>query len=363
KGSAKADAPASSTGETASATKGMAKSGNDKVRLQVYGQVNRGILATDDGTSTDLYHVDNDNSATRIGMKGTAKINDDLTAGTKIEVQFESNSTAAVNQDDESVGPNNFTERHLDAYFLSKTWGKFSFGQGDTATNGTSEIDLSGTSVIGYSYAGGMAGGINFVNPATGLLSGIDISDVMTNMDGLSRRDRFRYDTPSFGGFSLAGSLVEDSKRDLALRYSGKMPGATIAAAAGYAFQDRSSTKHQANGSFSVLMDSGFNVTFAGGMRDIDIAGRDTPYFVYGKLGYKADLNSYGDTNFAFDYGRYEDIRQDDDTAQLFGIYAVQQIKDAGTELYLGYRWHDLDVPGTEYDAIHAAMLGTRIKF
>ncbi|MCG8619709.1 MAG: porin, partial [Desulfobacterales bacterium] len=334
-----------------------------KVQLQVYGQVNRAILVTDDGTSTDLYHVDNDNSSTRIGMKGKAKINDDLTAGTKIEVQVESNSTATINQDDESIGANNFTERHLDAYFLSKTWGKFSFGQGDTASNSTSEIDLSGTSVAGYSYAGGMAGGIKFVNPTTGQLSNIDVSDVMTNMDGLSRRDRFRYDTPSFNGFTLSGSLIEDSKRDLALRYSGKMPGAKIAAGAGYAFQDRSATKHQANGSFSVLLDSGFNFTFAGGMRDIDTADRDTPYFFYGKLGYKAKLNSYGSTNFACDYGRYEDIRQDDDTAQLFGVYAVQQFMDAGTELYLGYRWHDLDVPGTEYDAIHAAMLGTRIKF
>ncbi|MCG8616451.1 MAG: porin, partial [Desulfobacterales bacterium] len=195
KAPAKAETPAASTAAKTPVmtTKGMAKSGNDKVQLQVYGQVNRAVLATDDGTNTDLFHVDNNNSSTRIGMKGKAKINDDLTAGTKIEVQFASNSTAAVDQDNESAGPNNFTKRHLDAYFQSKTWGKFSIGQGDTATNGTSEIDLSGTSVAGYSYAGGVAGGLNFVDPATDNLSGIQISDVMSHMDGLSRNDRFRY--------------------------------------------------------------------------------------------------------------------------------------------------------------------------
>lgn len=344
-------------------TKNIAKSGNDKVQLQIYGQVNRGVLITDDGTNTDVFHVDNDNSSTRIGLNGKVKINEDLSAGTKIEVQFESNSTASINQDDESVGPNNFTERHLDLFFESKSMGKISLGQGDTASNGTSEVDLSGTSVVGYSGVSDMAGGINFVDPSTEVLSGVSIGDVTSNMDGLSRRDRIRYDSPSFNGFMLSGSLIEDSRQDLALRYSGKMADAKFSAALGYAHQDESSTEHQYNGSASLLMGNGLNFTVAGGMREIDEDNRDDPYFIYGKVGYKANFNSLGNTNFAIDYGHFEDIDQNDDETQSVGIFAVQQIEDAGIDLYFGYRWFDLDRPGTGYDSINAILFGSRIKF
>jgi len=40
------------------------------------------------------------------------------------------------------AGPNNFTERKLEIYFDSKRLGRLWLGQGDTASNGTSEVDL-----------------------------------------------------------------------------------------------------------------------------------------------------------------------------------------------------------------------------
>ena len=98
-------------------------------------------------------------------------------------------------------------------------------------------------------------------------------------------------------------------------------------------------------------------------MRDLDTAGRDEPYYFYGKLGYQANLNSYGPTNFAIDYGYFEDIAQDNDDAATIGLFAVQQIKEYGIDLYFGYRWHELDRTGTDYDDINALMIGSRIKF
>lgn len=350
--------------EAKPSTKGVVKSGSDRVQAKLYGQVNRGILAVDDGTNTKVLLVDNDNSSTRLGFTGDAQVTDDLSLGAKVEVQFESNSTADVDQENEDVSPNNFTKRHLDLFFKSKAAGKLSLGQGDTATNGTSEMDLSGTSVIGYSGVGDMAGGINFVSPGTGgTLSGIRISDVMTNMDGLSRRDRIRYDTPSLVGFTLSGSVIEDQRQDLAVRYSGQMSGLKIAAAVGYAHQDRSATENQYNGSFSMLLNNGLSATFAAGMRDIATTGREEPYFFYGKLGYKLQVCPLGPTNLAADYGYYEHIDQNNDEAQTFGLFAVQNLSNYGTEVYLGYRWHDLDRPGTDFDSINAVMIGSRIKF
>lgn len=344
--------------------KDLVRSGGDKVSARVYGQVNRGVLYAGDGENNDFIFVDNDNSSTRIGFLGNARLNDDFAVGTKIEVQFESNSTAAVSQDDQSVGPNNFTERHLDLFFESKTYGKLSLGQGSTASDGSSEVDLSGTDVVGYSGAGDLAGGIKFYDTAANALSGVRIGDVVSNMDGLSRKDRLRYDSPTCAGFTLSGSLIEDGQQDLAIRYSGKFQGINLAGAIAYANTEASSTvENQYNGSVSLLLDNGLNGTFAAGYQDMLADNREEPTFYYFKLGYKTKIFDIGPTAFAIDYGRFNDIAQNDDQVDTIGAQAVQNLTNLGTELYLGYRYHSMDRTGFDFDEINAVLTGARIKF
>lgn len=218
---------------------GVVKSGNKTASVQLYGQVNRGVLVADDGNNTDVYHVDNDNSSTRIGLRGKAEISDDLAIGSKIEVQFESNSSSDVNQNAKrNVSPNNFTQRHLDFWIDSKTMGKLSIGQGDTASNGASEVDLSRTNLIGYSDVALMAGGILFYDNTTQDLSTTSIVKTFSNMDGMSRDDRARYDTPNFSGFYASTSFIADDAIDVALRYSAKFPGFKLAGALAYAWPE-----------------------------------------------------------------------------------------------------------------------------
>ena len=151
------------------------QSGSDRVKLTLSGQVNRGLLFIDDGEETETFNVDNDNSSTRVRLVGEARPSEDFAVGANIEVQFESNSTAAVNQDDQrNVGPNNFTERKLELYFDHARYGKLSLGQGDMASNGSAEVDLSGTGVIGYSGVADLAGGVLF-RADDGELTGIAI--------------------------------------------------------------------------------------------------------------------------------------------------------------------------------------------
>lgn len=343
----------------------VVKSGNKTASVKLYGQVDRGVLVSDDGNDTDTYFVDNDNSSTRIGLLGKADVSDDLLVGTKFEVQFESNSSSAVNQNDKrNVGPNNFTERHFDFYIQSKTLGKLSVGQGDTASNGTSEVDLSGTSLVGYSSISDMAGGILFYDDDTDTLSGTDVGDAFSNMDGLSRDDRVRYDTPTFAGFYASTSFIADDAIDVALRYSGKFNGFKLAAALAYAWPDDArSFDDQFNGSVSMLLDCGFSATFAAGGRNYDGSDRDDPYFYYGKLGYQWKPFSVGLTAVSFDYGSYDDINADDDDADTFGIQFVQKVTDWSSEFYMGYRWHKLDRDGTDYDNVSALLTGARFKF
>jgi hypothetical protein len=88
-------------------------------------------------------------------------------------------------------------------------WGTLRLGQGDTATNGTSEVDLSGTDVAAYSSVDDVGGNFEFRDNGVG--TGITVSDSRSNFDGLSRKDRVRYDTPKWAGFFASGSVGNNS--------------------------------------------------------------------------------------------------------------------------------------------------------
>lgn len=89
-------------------------------------------------------------------------------------------STADVSQDyQRNAGPNNFTERRLEVFVNSDTYGRLLLGQGDTSSNNSSEVDLSGTVVVAYSNVADFAGGIQCQED--GDLSGVSIGDTFDN--------------------------------------------------------------------------------------------------------------------------------------------------------------------------------------
>ena len=183
-------------------------SGQERIKLAISGQVNRMVNVADDGDKTKAYHVDNDNSSTRFRLVGTGQVSEDFSIGTNIEVEMQSNDSANVDQINESEGSVNFKDRKLEAVFKSKRLGTVSIGQGDTASNSTSEVDLSGASVVAYSSISDLAGGLFFFDDDTNDLTTIQVKDVFSNLDGLSRKDRVRYDTPEFYGFTASASAV-----------------------------------------------------------------------------------------------------------------------------------------------------------
>jgi hypothetical protein len=247
----------------------------------------------------------------------------------------------------------------------SKRYGKLSLGHGDTASNNTAEVDLSGTDVVGYSSIADMAGGQFFFDNDTDTLSNTTIGDVFSNFDGLSRDDRLRYDTPDFYGFVASGSVVSGDAADVALRYSAKFGDFKLAAAAAYSdpASNSGSVDDTIDGSISVLHGSGFNLTFAGGTRDYKVSGRDDGMFYYGKLGYQRKFFSIGTTAMSVDYSRNEDVEQDGDEADTVGFQFVQNIDQWATEYFLGYRYHSLDRDNTDFKDINAVMTGLRVKF
>jgi predicted porin len=338
---------------------------SEKVKIQAYGQVNRAVLAADDGDSSDYYNVDNDNSSSRVGLLGSVAANDDLTIGARMEFEYQSNPSNVVNQLNKEPDGASFDDRWIDLQIASKRFGKLYLGKGSTASDNTSEVDLSGTDVIGYSSVVDMAGGILFYDKDTDALSTVKVSDAFSNFDGLGRRNRIRYDTPEFWGFTLSASAPSDGG-DVALRYAAKWGEALkFAAAAAYAnpkaFDD--AVDDQYAGSASVLHDSGLSLTVAGGMQELEDDDRDDPVFYYGKIGYRHAFFDVGESRFSVDYNHTDDLAQDGDDADSVGLQFVQDFSRWGTEFYLGYRWHALDRDDADFDDINAVMSGLRVKF
>lgn len=341
------------------------KPGNPKAELKLYGQINKAVLYSNDGNTDDVYLVDNDNSSTRIGALGSIRPGDKYEIGTLIEVEYQTNPSNLVNQEEERISSTGFEKRHLDLWVKSQTFGKISLGWGSTASDGTSEMDLSGTSVVGYSNVEGMAGGQLFFDENTNLPSGITIGSVTNNMDGLSRDERIRYDSPSFSGFTGSASYISKGGGDAAVRYRGQIETFKLAAAVAYSNPGGTSgmIDDTFNGSISALHDSGFSGTVAMGTRNNKGDGRDRSAFFYAKLGYQANWIQLGTTFLSVDFGRFSDIRVNGDTADVYGFQLVQDFRTWGTEAYLGYRLHKLDRDGEDYDNINAVMAGMRVKF
>jgi hypothetical protein len=336
-------------------------SGQERVKLSISGQVNRAMNVADDGKDTEAYFVDNDASNSRVRFVGTVKATDDLTLGSKIEVAIAPNESSDVDQENEESG-DFFDQRWAEVSLESKRFGKVSLGKGDTASNNTAEVDLSKVDVIAYASVADIAGGLLFRTKSGDTLTDISIGDAFKDLDGLSRKSRLRYDTPTFHGFKLAGSLVSDQRYDGSLWWGGQGYGFKAAAAVGIAEPNEDDTSGQYSGSFSVLHEAtGLNLTVSAGLKDRDNVDDPTNFYI--KPGWIANFFSVGETAFAVDYTRSENLPTEDDDGYSFGVAAVQYFEDYGTELYAQYRLYSLDVGGPSVNDINVGTVGARVKF
>ena len=365
-------AKGAATAEPAKLPPKVARSGNDNVTLSVSGQVNRAVLFGHDGSDTEVAHVDNDNSSTRVRFRGKGKFDQNLSVGTNIEVEFESNSSASVNQiASRGIGPNNFKERKLEFYVDHKMLGRLWLGQGDTASNGTSEMSLSGTSVVAYSGVEDLAGGLLFRRarplPA-GFSSPLDptnptVGDAFNQLDGLSRDDRIRYDTPALLGFQASASAIADGRWDVAGRYNAEWFDMFKVSAA-IAYANETDTLDRVNGSVSVLhTPTGLNATFAAGFDDFDASGLNNRQFMYAQLGWRYGFFDFGETRFGIDWYEGNHIDGNGDWSRSFGAALVQKVDRVATEFFVGVRNYEYKKELISFDDVFAVMTGGRVKF
>jgi hypothetical protein len=330
------------------------------INFSISGQINRAALYADDGGTGEWFFVDNSNSSTRFRFRGSNKFKGGWRVGLLWEVEMKSNPSSDVSMEDDSDIPDNvtFNERHMDIWVEKMV--TLRLGQGDTASNGTSEVDLSGTTVAAYSSVSDVGGGFEFKDNSQEI--GVSVGDSRSNFDGLSRRDRIRFDSPRWEGFFASGSFLGNSEWDLAARYAGDLGWARLAAAAGWADFGNSSDSNggtrdgQFSSSASMLFKSGLNLTASYALRD---QNGTNPWNYFGKIGYKFRKKHAASVQ----YSRTKHLSAEDDKGGTLGLaYVFSPWRSV--EFYGTYYLHMLDRDqGSDPDDIDIVMAGARVKF
>ncbi len=326
--------------------------------LGISGRINQALLYGDNGEQSDKFLVDNSNSSSRIMVRAEAVLNDRILLGGRMKLPIILNSSVGTGFDQGGIRLSfgEFGEREFDAYIAHSDYGRFFFGYGSTASDGSAVTDLSGTQVIATSAVRDFAGGLAFDQ------DGPRIRDVFDNFDGLLDNYRLRYDTPRFNNFAVGASVTIDGDADMAIRWENRLDDIRLAAAASLIrWHDG---VEQAAVSASGLWRSGFS---AAATLSAQHRNDRTAYLIYGKVGYFAGALPIGPTAFALDVALNRNVRADGDRAFSSGLFAVQTFdRDdilRGIDVYAGARFHHLESRFRTHHRLIAAMTGVRLRF
>jgi hypothetical protein len=393
-----------------------ARKGNRKVSLTVSGWVGQQVMAWDDGHESNVYVTDLGSTlGSHVKFTGQATILPGWTAGYVLHLEAIGSDSLTTNQSHPD-GPSALTGTANGVGTLQSFWfiksdqlGKVSVGkQSDAADNTAILVDGSGSLVP----ANWVAFDVNSfgirqkgTDAATGLVWGggycSSFGGAWGDCDGFPNNS-VRYDSPTFGGFSVSASWGEDDVWALTGRYAGEWGDFKVAGAASYA--DSSDEKY--NGGF-------FTATTAPAPADIGAAvnpGVEQQYFQaalyaehvptglfgyaayghddfdgldgqsetwYGKVGIRQRWNPLGHTvlygeylnargDGAFSQSAGEDIGATHDRTELWGGGIVQEVDAAAMSIWIKYRHLDYDDNNTEdirYNSFDYVGMGALINY
>ncbi|WP_297975898.1 porin [uncultured Amaricoccus sp.] len=371
-------------------TTGALATGNDKVRLTFSGQINRALNVVNDGISTDLYQVDNENASSRFRFLGETSPYNDTQALTLFEFEWPANGSIDVSQLSQSFNINDeLNLRLLEVGFSNNNWGSFFIGQGWMASDGTNEIDISGITTPAwasepYAFYGmlvtdsdspfdyvlkpGVDPSVDGFDPENAS-NFVSIGNLMDPLDGLSRLVRVRYNSPVFAGFQLSASAATEDRYDVALRYAGETSWMRVAAGVAW-WTDASDDGFDGwSGSASMLLTgenwyNGLSFTAAAAEKDFDQPSNgQNPSSWFGKVAYAWNPWEIGRTAVALTYGKYDNYISDDDSSALYGIGFSQNLDPFGTELYAAIYQTNPEIADTDVNDMTLFQLGAMVRF
>jgi predicted porin len=318
------------------------------VKVTIGGHVNRMIRFADNGDQSDIQHLDNSASQTRLRVSGKDMLQDGMMAGFNWETGMASNLSEF--QDIEQTGNDSNSEfliRVAEVWVSSDEWGKVALGQGDGAARHSGRKDLSGTE-LAHNNDFRRLHSVRF-RDSGGFFVG-DVSEVFHSYEGV-RDDRLRYDSPSIRGITGAASIGNNDEFEAGLVYDGKLSyldGAKLIGAIGYTRNleqgfGSPDIDYQLSTSWSLALKNDFNVTAAYGRQNLDKNNNDSNQAYYLKLGYKLGQNA-----FSIDWGCSIDSQDPLSASNTvdgthYGVGWARPISRYNSTLYAGLRNFQMD--------------------
>ena len=225
------------------------------VDFTLSGQVGRTLFVNDSDTSTNPMSIGSDgeirdnNGATRFRLNGSSELDD----GSRIGIQFEMGVNAGV------------LLRHANVQYTSSA-GRITVGQGSEAGDGSAGVGV-GVTGIGAGQDG-TKDTFEMLTSGPNAGTNIGLGSYFGSLDGGTRTNMIRYDTPAIGPVSAAVSVGNGDRVSGLLALSTEAGGSTFAARLGaYRMGDETSI----SGSAGVTLPSGLAVAGAWGRGD-DVA-------------------------------------------------------------------------------------------
>lgn len=382
-----------------------ARKGNRKVSLTVSGWVGQQVMFWDDGRESNAYVTDLGSTlASHVKFTGQATILPGWTAGYVLHLEATGSDSLTTNQN-RADGPNALVGSVNGVSTLQSFWfiksdqlGKVSVGkQSDAADNSAILVDGSGSLVpanwvafdvnsFGIRTKGGGFIGVDADHPVGALTWGGNYCQAGGGAWGDCAgvpRNTVRYDSPTFGGFSVSASWGEDDIWAITGRYAGEWADFKVAGAASYFestdeginFIDNATYRYFQAGAYVEHVPTGLFVYGAYGHGDYDVdAGSNETYYIKG--GIRQRWNPLGHTVL---YGEYEKAKGSDyfsqtsnfygdsslhDSTQVWGLGVVQEIDAAAMSLWVKYRHLDYDDnSGVQYDNFQYVGVGALINY
>lgn len=346
--------------------------------LRLSGQLNKAVIYVEDGSHHEPRMIDNSTFPSKLLLEGKERFFKNSWLGAALEVDVSTNPSDQIVMRVPNTQDRVWTIRKAEVLSECARFGRLLFGQGDMASYYTSVTDLSRTGFIQNADVPLWLGSMRFLDDKHDT-SSPTVRTLFGNFDGLRLNTRVRYDAPRWRGLQFSTSVVDFHNYDGALRYTQEIHRIQLAVATSYLIETIASVRTQkAVFSGSLLLPSGFNFTLAAGHSNPN--NRATGTMFYGKIGFSFNLCMdflrregrcvadffNGKTSFAIDVDKVQDYNLKGDRLTAYGFAWVQEIPTLATEIYLGWRLHELQSnnypPADHFRWLWGIMGGARVK-
>ena len=323
------------------------------VDVELYGQVNKTLMVTDNGTDSEFAVRDNDKSSTRVGLKGEQMLDNGLTVSVLAEYEMNGDDTRSKSGTDVTSGSaSTLTERHA-RVGVAGAFGTVLVGHTSVATDSAAEQDMAGVSDLLGSDIARFGGNTTF---GGSISAGTEAQDAFARFDG-DRADVVAYNSPVINGVQARVSTSEGGEVQGAVFYKGKYDAVAVKAALGYESNSTDGIDNTIMGSVSLKHDSGLAATYAYGQEEAESSATAEADMHYFKVGYAFDA-----FEVAADYATHEADNAAGLEGKAFGIGAQYNLGH-GVSVAGAYRNLEAEDNTGDADDIDLIMANVRVKF